>query len=267
MQDGYVGDVGDFGKYGLLRWLCRADRHGGVLRLGVLWYRVDQGKTPGSGDGSHTEYIFQPSQQERLLRECDPDLFEKMRNLVVNERTVEAVEASGVLPADTLFFSMVLDFEGTTPAERRSKRRSWCDSGLARVAKVDVVFADPDNGLEIPTCDRFSLRGPKYAYYNDILPCWQRGQSLIIYQHMSRTYEGRKAPAEEQIAQRCQELRRRLPGANPIALRFRRRSSRVYFVLAQPQHSARLQARVAAFLASSWSHAAPPHFEGVCATT
>ena len=35
MQDRYVGDVGDFGKYGLLRSLCRADEHGGALRLGV----------------------------------------------------------------------------------------------------------------------------------------------------------------------------------------------------------------------------------------
>ena len=34
MQDRYVGDVGDFGKYGLLRSLCRGDEHGAALRLG-----------------------------------------------------------------------------------------------------------------------------------------------------------------------------------------------------------------------------------------
>ena len=36
MQDRYVGDVGDYGKYGLLRSLCRGDEHGVALRLGVL---------------------------------------------------------------------------------------------------------------------------------------------------------------------------------------------------------------------------------------
>ena len=41
MQDRYVGDVGDFGKYGLLRSLCRGDEHGAAFRLGVLWYRFD----------------------------------------------------------------------------------------------------------------------------------------------------------------------------------------------------------------------------------
>ena len=28
MQDRYAGDIGDYGKYGLLRWLCRADGRG-----------------------------------------------------------------------------------------------------------------------------------------------------------------------------------------------------------------------------------------------
>ena len=36
MQDRYVGDVGDYGKYGLLRSLCGGDELGKALRLGVL---------------------------------------------------------------------------------------------------------------------------------------------------------------------------------------------------------------------------------------
>ncbi len=36
MQDHYVGDIRDFAKYGLLRWLCRPEG----ARLGVVWYRV-----------------------------------------------------------------------------------------------------------------------------------------------------------------------------------------------------------------------------------
>ena len=41
MQDCYVGDIGDFGKYGLLRSLCGGDDYGPALRLGVLWYKFD----------------------------------------------------------------------------------------------------------------------------------------------------------------------------------------------------------------------------------
>ncbi len=57
MQDRYVGDVGDFGKYGLLRSLCRGDEHGAALRLGVLWYRFDGDDSTAANDGRHTDYL------------------------------------------------------------------------------------------------------------------------------------------------------------------------------------------------------------------
>ena len=52
MQDRYVGDVGDFGKYGLLGSLCGKDEYGAALRLGVLWYRFD-GKDTSNDGGAH----------------------------------------------------------------------------------------------------------------------------------------------------------------------------------------------------------------------
>ncbi len=49
MQDRYVGDVGDFGKYGLLRALSGPFKSEAVLSLGMVWYLVpDQGN---GGDG------------------------------------------------------------------------------------------------------------------------------------------------------------------------------------------------------------------------
>ena len=49
MQNQYVGDIGDFGKYGLLRAIS-----GDPLRLGVVWYLFpdEPPKEPGKGDGS-----------------------------------------------------------------------------------------------------------------------------------------------------------------------------------------------------------------------
>ena len=46
MQDQYVGDIGDFGKYGLLRHLTgmRGDAAPeDALRLGVVWYLFPDG--------------------------------------------------------------------------------------------------------------------------------------------------------------------------------------------------------------------------------
>ena len=49
MQDRYVGDIGDFVKYGLLRAIR------GEKSLGVVWYlRPNDGPV---GDGRHTAYL------------------------------------------------------------------------------------------------------------------------------------------------------------------------------------------------------------------
>ena len=234
MQDRYVGDVGDFGKYGLLRSLCRGDEHGAALRLGVLWYRFDGDDSAAANDGRHTDYLCAPSRQERPLRECDPDLFEIVLHLVKNDRSIAAVEANRVLPADTVFFSEGLSFRGTPKGERDAKRHRWLNAGLRRVKEAEVVFFDPDNGLEVPSRRKRNLMGPKYVYYDDLQSCWERGQSLIVYHHIGRTSRERKADAGEQIGSRCRELRQKLSGAEPTVVRYRRRSPRVYFVIPSP---------------------------------
>ena len=245
MQDRYAGDVGDFGKYGLLRWLCGPDAHGSALRLGVLWYRFEDA-TPG--DGKHISYLQPPGAQE--YRECDPDLFEQMRSVVHDdERSIAAVEASGALPPGTAFFGERLVFRPDEPmASRRLKRRDWLEAGLRVVAHADLMFADPDNGLEIPSVGRLQAKGPKYAYYGDLRACWARGQSLVVYQHIAR-----KGTAEKQIAARHAALREHLDGAErTVTLRWRRFTSRAYFVIPAADHAERLAARCSAFLASPW---------------
>ena len=51
MQDRYTGDIGDFGKLGLLRWLSTS------LSIGVNWYLVPD--ESHNGDGRHTNYVTQ----------------------------------------------------------------------------------------------------------------------------------------------------------------------------------------------------------------
>lgn len=244
VQDRYAGDEGDFGKYGLLRWLCGTDAYGPPLRLGVLWYRFEDA-TPGNG--KYVSYLRPP--RARGFCACDPDLFERMRSIVSSERSIARVEASGALPSSTVFFSEKLVFARYEPrSSREKKRRDWLTAGLRAVAKADLVFADPDNGLEVASVGRLRARGPKYVYYDDLREVWARGQSLVIYQHMARN-----RTAERQISARCDELRRHLDGADRvIALRWRRRTSRAYFVVPATAHADRLIARHKTFLASRW---------------
>ena len=259
-----MGDVGDFGKYGLMRRLCREDEYGPALRLGVLWYLFDGDDSAAPNDGRHTKYLSaNPSRHERGLRDCDPQLFDLMHDLVTNDhRCVAAVEAKGVLPPGTVYFAEGLSFDRTPTSERQIKGEDWLHRGLAQVREAGIVLFDPDNGLEVPSRRRRSLKGPKHVYYDDLLPCWQRGQSLVVYHHLGRTYKGRSADAREQIEGRRSELCALLPGARPIALRYRRRSSRVYFVLPNHLHASLLGLRAKAFVESRWCRGGnPSHFE------
>ena len=55
MQNKYVADIGDFGKYGLLNYLCNpSNACSEKLSLGVNWYLV---KDENSDDGKFTKYL------------------------------------------------------------------------------------------------------------------------------------------------------------------------------------------------------------------
>ena len=149
MQDRYAGDIGDFGKYGLLRALCGDD-----LRLGVLWYAFEGDKKQAPNDGKHTAYVH--SGRDGSFEECDPDLFAIMRAIVCGgTRSIAEVEQSGALPHDALYFSRPLKFRGMKPGQPRElKRRAWLGAALRALRAADLVFADPDNGLETPSVGR-----------------------------------------------------------------------------------------------------------------
>ena len=71
VQHRYVGDVGDFLTYGLLRVLSDA----GIGRLGVIWYLVAD--ETHNADGRHVTYLAPGNRIGQQLRDCDPSLFDR----------------------------------------------------------------------------------------------------------------------------------------------------------------------------------------------
>ncbi len=257
MQDCYAGDVGDFGKYGLLRALCGDD-----LRLGVLWYRFE------SCDGGKDVGYLELSRSAAFER-CNPQLFRAMRTIVQGgTRTIAAVEASDALPDGKACFSEELNITSDDSwGERQRQRSKWLADGFERVAGTQVVFADPNTGLEIPSVGpvavggRGSNDGRKYAYYHDLQPHWEAGQSIVVYHHSSRSVKGESV--EIQVGKRIEALRRhfRLPRHQKVmALRYHRGTSRTYLVVPAPEHAARLVERCGAFVESLWGQGTKPHF-------
>jgi hypothetical protein len=167
---------------------------------------------------------------------------------------VEAIARYGVLPPSTHFFAEPLsssDSENGTQAQQRiAHRKTWLARAPEATRNADLLFADPDNGLEVVSTAAHHNDGAKYAFYSDLLPFWERRQSLAIYQHRDRSGAG------QQVATRKAELLEKLKGAAFVDLVYfpSLGGGRMFFVAAQPAHGKVLRERLKGFKAKAEGH-------------
>ena len=143
MQDKYAGDIGDFGKFILLRQISRMGSS--QLRLGINWYLTDRTEHK-SNDGRHVDYL----QNKSEYRDCDPILYNKLRQIVSNSRSVRALERSQILSEGTVFYSEPTPFRSTNFSDRVTYRDKWFEKSLEQLRPVQILFLDPDNGIQTP---------------------------------------------------------------------------------------------------------------------
>ncbi|MBI4250960.1 MAG: hypothetical protein HY618_00740 [Candidatus Tectomicrobia bacterium] len=117
----------------------------------------------------------------------------------------------------------------------------------------DVVFFDPDNGLEVPSVEghvwQKKKKGPKYVFWDEICPFWSRGQSIVVYQQMVRN----RGESRDQIASRKKEVKEKLRGCKNIhALLFHRGTARAFFVIPAGSHRKIIESRLSRFREGPW---------------
>ena len=66
---------------------------------------------------------------------------------------------------------------------------------------MNILFYDPDNGLEIKTVGKLSDKASKYVFFDEVREAYLLGKSVIIYQHSNRT------ASEDQKVLRIQQLK------------------------------------------------------------
>ncbi len=166
MKNQYFGDINDYRKYGLLRLL--SDR--GKINTAVCWMlTADDGRS----DGSLTDYLQQP------LKWCryDSELYEHLRDLVLarNLRDVRGVETVAILPSCRFAPGLLPDdLDG---------RAAYFETFAGVTEGCDLIFFDPDNGIEIKSKPCGRKDSSKYVYWSELIPTYQAGHSLLIYQH------------------------------------------------------------------------------------
>jgi O-acetyl-ADP-ribose deacetylase (regulator of RNase III) len=228
MQDKYAADVGDFGKYCLLDELSK--QAGSTIRLGVNWFYATHEEN-ANGDGNHISYLSDGRKDNARFRSCYPKLYDKLKSIVRrNKRSIAEIEANNVLPNGTIFYSKPIPHSTTTPAKRVTDRRAWFEESLTHLGDVDIIFLDPDNGIQINPSNKRQPNALKYVFTDEIQSYYKLGKSVIIYNHRDRRprweYE-RKILANFEYVSSPSDVR---------VLRFKRVSVRDYIFLIQEQH-------------------------------
>lgn len=179
MQDRYVGDIGDYVKYGLLRAIR------GTRRLGVAWYlHPDE---PG-GHGQHTSYLQRPDEWRHL----DPELFDALKELIRDRRSVANLQESGIL-GDATFAADRLVVAEVTPRDRERWRHRWFNRIKRQLAGCDLVFADPDNGLVSDARFRPAEKENAKRIPLSEAMALAEGRTAVIYHHNTRYRGGHRA--------------------------------------------------------------------------
>lgn len=230
MQNKYAGDIGDYLKLGILRALAPGKR------LGVAWWLHPDGGPVG--DGRHTKYL-EAGLDWRLY---DPPLFDHLRGVVGRgKRHVAALQDPAILPG-AVFAAEQIPITGA-PSSRPANRAAWFARVKTALSGCDLVFADPDNGIEPAGYKPTMGNAGKSITWAEIAALRAPGRALVIYHHQTRFKGGHLA----EIEHLARGLRARGFGAVD-ALRASPYSPRVFFLL---DGDAGLKAR-GARLAQDW---------------
>lgn len=154
MQDRYAGDVGDFGKLGMLRQVT-----GTGLKVGINWYLTYKPEEHDKEDGKHISYLNNNSFQE-----CDEDLFIALQRVVEGKRNVATLEEAKLIP-NAQYYSTIL----RPGSDKFFSRDSWYENSLLTLAGSDIIFCDPDNGLLVKSVALSSSKSDKYITEKEIL--------------------------------------------------------------------------------------------------
>jgi hypothetical protein len=225
VKNQYFGDVNDYRKYGLLR----AFQAAGSSRLLVNWMMTpnDDGR-----DGAKRRYLDEPGRWSLY----DDELYKRMRELLARakEPSVALIEDSGLLPRT--------EYSGSIVPDGISERLEWGDESRRRGAAKDLVFFDPDNGIEVPSKPLGRKGSSKYVAWQELVDTWQSGASLLVYQHFRREPRGGFA------LRMANELQTKTGAASVEAFR----TPHVLFLLASQHRHVRQHHEVAQRIAAAW---------------
>jgi hypothetical protein len=93
-------------------------------------------------------------------------------------RRLILIEESGIIPGAIYVNALVPD--------NLAERQLWFVGASAAFKGADLVFFDPDNGLEVASKRKGQVNSSKYLYRDEVEATYRAKHSVLIYQHFPR---------------------------------------------------------------------------------
>ncbi len=218
MQHRYVGDIGDFSKFYMLRSLF-SDK-----KIGINWYLYPNENH--NSDGRYVDFSY----------DSDYGVSKVLNMLSSTNRNIYALEEQmQKIFRDITFYSKEVE----NPKRRREHREKWFKESLKFLKDREVAVVAPDNGIEVKSVTKGSKRAGKYIYYDEIKQLLELNNldTLVLYQHYQRV----KNFKEYIVSKVEQELRNELKYRNLYALSFHKLSPRVYIIISKNKLDKRIK--------------------------
>ena len=142
------------------------------LKVGVNWYLTEpiDEKEKKKNDGKY--------RIKEKFKECDEELFGKLDNVfkLNKKRNVKSIEDEKPLK-NASYYSIPINIED---------REKWHKEALKLFKNCDVVFLDPDNGLEVESAKGSKKKLTKYVLMDELKSYIEDGKSVVFYNHRPR---------------------------------------------------------------------------------
>lgn len=230
MKNQYAGDIGDYTKLGILRKLETAG-----FSIGLNWYLTpdEPEHSKSFNDGKHTEFW------DWECKMPDSELHNVLKEFKKQKRCVAKLEQANLFK-NALFWDQILESKNREP---------WHFEALKYLGSQDIIFLDPDNGLEVKSTKPKSKNGNKYTTYQEVADYYKKGSSVIVYNHRDRK-------SHDEYIKRFTRFRE-LPetaDAKMFYLRASRCSVRDYLFIIQEKDFVKVCKTIDEFLITEWKN-------------
>ena len=210
MRNDFFGDIRDYRKYGLLRTLCGPRRESAA----VCWML-----TPDQGKPTATRYLERP----QTWRHFDERLFDALHQAVIvdGQRNVVRAEHPDILdPAVFSFYKEEL-------RDGIDDRREYFDRFLAGCEGRDLVFFDPDTGLERKGVRIGKKGASRFLYFDELSTAFSKLHSILLFQFFLA-----RSP-EDVINERASQIFSRLDVGEIASFKT---PGVIFFLIPRPKH-------------------------------